>query len=105
MAEVELRNVTKKYRDGAVALRNFCLDVNDKEFVVLAGPPGCGKSAALRAVAGLDSPTEGGILIGGRLMSGTCAANRAAAYVSRDYVLHPNMSVYKNIEGKTCLRC
>ena len=101
MAGIELRNVTVKYRDGAVALRNIRLDVNDKEFIVLTGPPGCGKSAVLRAVANLDRPTEGEILIGGRPANDTRTANRGAEYVSRDYAPHPNMSVYKNMEGRS----
>ncbi|MCL2852730.1 MAG: ABC transporter ATP-binding protein [Defluviitaleaceae bacterium] len=101
MAGVELRNVTKKYRDGVVALRNFCLDVRDGEFVVLTGPPGCGKSAVLRAVAGIDVPTEGEIRIGDRLVSGVRAEDRGSALVSRDYLPNMNKSVYKNMEGGT----
>src|SRR5213078_1933678 len=67
MARVELKGLRKEY-DGAVAVEGLDLNVKDKEFVVLLGPSGCGKTTTLRCIAGLESPSEGEIYIGDRLV-------------------------------------
>ena len=70
MSEVALRGVTKRFGD-VEAVRDVTLEVADKEFLVLLGPSGCGKSTVLRLIAGLESPSEGTIEIGGSASSTT----------------------------------
>ena len=62
MASVTLKNVYKIYAGGVTAVTDFCLDIEDKEFIILVGPSGCGKSTTLRMIAGFDLPTSGQIL-------------------------------------------
>jgi len=72
------------------------LEVQDREFVVLAGPRGCGSSAIVRAIAGLDE-TSAEISIGERSLKGIAPKDRDVAFVSQDYVPYPGLSVYENI--------
>ena len=97
MAEVEYRNVTKRYPNGVVALDDFNLTVADGEFVILVGPSGCGKSTALRLLAGLDKPTSGDIRVGGTAVTKQGPGERDIAMVFQNYALYPHMSVYKNL--------
>ncbi|GFG52359.1 glycerol-3-phosphate ABC transporter ATP-binding protein [Mycolicibacterium agri] len=97
MAEVEFRDVTRRYPGGVVALKNFDLTVADGEFLILVGPSGCGKSTALRLLAGLDKPTSGSISIGGRVVNGLAPGERDIAMVFQNYALYPHMSVYRNL--------
>jgi sn-glycerol 3-phosphate transport system ATP-binding protein len=97
VAVVEYRNVTKRYLNDVVALKQFDLTVDDGEFVILVGPSGCGKSTALRLLAGLDKPTSGEIRIGGRPVTGDSPGDRDIAMVFQNYALYPHMSVYKNL--------
>ncbi len=85
MAEVEFRDVTRKYAGGTVALKNLNLTVGDGEFLILVGPSGgCGKSTALRLLAGLDKPTSGEIRIGGgSVVNGLAPGERDIAWCSR----------------------
>ena len=64
MAQLQLRNLTKQWGD-VVAVRNFNLDIQDREFIVLLGPSGCGKTTTMRMVAGLEEPTAGEIHLDG----------------------------------------
>lgn len=66
MADVLFEDVTKEFEGGVVAVKDLQLEVKDKEFVVLLGPSGCGKTTILRLIAGLETPTRGRILIGGK---------------------------------------
>ncbi|NLF40163.1 sn-glycerol-3-phosphate ABC transporter ATP-binding protein UgpC [bacterium] len=97
MAEVRLSNVKKVYEGNVIAVHDFTLTVNDKEFVVLVGPSGCGKSTTLRMVAGLEEITEGEIQIGDRLVNNVPPKDRDIAMVFQNYALYPHMSVYKNM--------
>ena len=54
MSEITLKNVSKKYENGNFAVREFNLDIHDKEFIIFVGPSGCGKSTTLRMIAGLE---------------------------------------------------
>ena len=63
MAHLQIRNLTKQWGD-VVGVRNFNLDIEDKEFIVLLGPSGCGKTTTMRLVAGLEEPTAGEISMG-----------------------------------------
>ena len=97
MATVALRDVTKVFPDGTVAVDNVTLGVADGEFMVLLGPSGCGKSTVLRMVAGLDDPTAGSILIDGRLANDLAPRDRRVAMVFQDFALYPHMTVGDNI--------
>jgi multiple sugar transport system ATP-binding protein len=94
---VALKDVTKVFPDGTVAVDNLSLDVADGEFMVLLGPSGCGKSTVLRIVAGLEEPTSGAVLIDGEPANDLPPRDRGVAMVFQDYALYPHMSVGGNI--------
>jgi multiple sugar transport system ATP-binding protein len=94
---VALKDVTKIFPDGTVAVDNVSIDVNDGEFMVLLGPSGCGKSTVLRMVAGLEDPTAGAILLDGDLANDLPPRERRIAMVFQDFALYPHMSVGDNI--------
>jgi multiple sugar transport system ATP-binding protein len=96
MAGVELRGLSKRW-GIYTALENLDLRVEDGEFLVLLGPSGCGKSTTMRLVAGLDEPSAGEILIGGRRVNDVPARHRDLAMVFQNYALYPHMTVGENI--------
>lgn len=96
MAEIQIRNVTKRW-GGFVGVDNFDLTIPDREFLVLLGPSGCGKTTTMRMIAGLEDPTDGDILIGGRVVNDLEPKDRDVAMVFQSYALYPNMNVYENI--------
>jgi multiple sugar transport system ATP-binding protein len=96
MAEVRLENVIKKF-DEVVAVENFNLTIEDKEFVVLVGPSGCGKTTTLRMIAGLETITSGDIFVGKQLINRLSAKDRNIAMVFQNYALYPHMSVFDNM--------
>lgn len=96
MAEVRLESVCKKFEE-VVAVRDFDLFIQDKEFVVLVGPSGCGKTTTLRMIAGLEEITSGRIFIGDRLVNRIPAKDRNIAMVFQNYALYPHMTVYENM--------
>ena len=63
MADVKLKNIVKKYPNGFVAVKNFNLEIEDKEFIIFVGPSGCGKSTTLRMIAGLEDISNGELYI------------------------------------------
>jgi multiple sugar transport system ATP-binding protein len=69
MASLSLKNITKQYPGGVVAVKDFTLDIADKEFIIFVGPSGCGKSTTLRMIAGLEEITEGELYIGDKLVN------------------------------------
>ena len=97
MAQVALRDVTKVFGD-VEAVRDVSLEVEDQEFLVLLGPSGCGKSTVLRLIAGLDTPTEGTIEIGDRVVNDIEPQERDVAMVFQSYALYPQMTARRNIE-------
>ncbi|GIF65530.1 sugar ABC transporter ATP-binding protein [Asanoa ishikariensis] len=97
MTTVALKDVTKIFPDGTIAVDNVSMDVNDGEFMVLLGPSGCGKSTVLRMVAGLEDPTTGAILLDGDLANDLPPRERRIAMVFQDFALYPHMSVGDNI--------
>ena len=97
MTTVALKDVTKVFPDGTVAVDNVSLDVNDGEFMVLLGPSGCGKSTVLRMVAGLEDPSSGAILLDGELANDLPPRERGIAMVFQDFALYPHMTVNENI--------
>ncbi|MGS2615559.1 ABC transporter ATP-binding protein [Micromonospora sp. LZ34] len=94
---VALKDVTKVFNDGTLAVDSVNLDVNDSEFMVLLGPSGCGKSTVLRMVAGLEDPTSGAIMLGGELANDLPPRERKIAMVFQDFALYPHMTVGDNI--------
>ena len=96
MANIKLENIVKRYGD-VIAVRDFNLEIQDKEFVVFLGPSGCGKTTTLRLIAGLEHPEEGDILIDGERVNDLSPADRDIAFVFQFYALYPHLSVYDNI--------
>ncbi|MEW2142163.1 ABC transporter ATP-binding protein [Micromonospora vinacea] len=97
MSTVTLKDVTKIFRDGTLAVDSINLDVNDGEFMVLLGPSGCGKSTVLRMIAGLEEPTTGAVMLDGELANDLPPRDRKIAMVFQDFALYPHMSVGDNI--------
>jgi len=96
MANVTIRDIHKHY-DDFHAVKGVSLDIKDKEFVVLVGPSGCGKTTTLRMVAGLESITEGQILIGNTVVNDLPPMDRDIAMVFQNYALYPHMSIFDNM--------
>ncbi len=96
MANVSIRDVHKRY-DDFHAVKGVSLEIKDKEFLVLVGPSGCGKTTTLRMVAGLESITQGDILIGDTIVNELPPMDRDIAMVFQNYALYPHMSVYDNM--------
>ena len=97
MGSVVLNNVTKDF--GTVrAVNDINLSINDGEFLVLLGPSGCGKSSLLRTISGLEFPTHGRIIIGGKDVTRTIPKDRDISMVFQNYALYPHMTIGENIE-------
>ena len=97
MASLSLKNIQKVYPNGFVAVKDFNLEIQDKEFIIFVGPSGCGKSTTLRMIAGLEEITQGELWIGDRLMNDVEPKDRDIAMVFQNYALYPHMSVYDNM--------
>ena len=97
MSTVSIKDVTKIWPDGTMAVDRVSIDVNDGEFMVLLGPSGCGKSTILRMIAGLEDPTNGDILLNGEPVLDLAPRDRSIAMVFQDFALYPHMSVSENI--------
>ena len=96
MASVSFRHVYKRFGDVSV-IKDFNLEIADKEFMVFVGPSGCGKSTNLRMLAGLEEISDGNILIGDRVVNDVPPKDRDIAMVFQSYALYPHMSVYDNM--------
>ena len=96
MSNVILKNVKKIY-DKKIVINNVDLEIKDKEFVVLVGASGCGKSTILRMIAGLEEITSGEILIGDKKVNDIPPKDRDIAFVFQSYALYPHMTVRENI--------
>ena len=98
MASISLESITKRFTDdGPDALATVDLKIDDGEFIVLVGPSGCGKTTLLRVVAGLESATEGRVLLDGRDISNVRPGDRNIAMVFQNYALFPHLTVAENI--------
>ncbi len=97
MANVELKHVYKRYPNGFEAVKDFNLEIEDKEFIIFVGPSGCGKSTTLRMVAGLEEISSGELYIDGQLMNERQPKDRDIAMVFQSYALYPHMTVYDNM--------
>jgi multiple sugar transport system ATP-binding protein len=97
MAEIQFKEITKRYPDGFEAVKSMDLDIGDGEFMILVGPSGCGKSTALRMIAGLEDITEGDLVIGGERVNDLAPRDRDIAMVFQNYALYPHMTVRDNM--------
>ena len=97
MASLSLRNIYKVYAGDVVAVSDFNLEIEDKEFIVLVGPSGCGKSTTLRMVAGLEDISSGELYIDDKLVNHIPPKDRDIAMVFQSYALYPHMTVYNNM--------
>ena len=97
MARVKLTNVKKIYDNNVVAVQNFNLDIQDKEFIVFVGPSGCGKSTTLRMVAGLEEISDGTVEIDGEVVNDLQPKDRNIAMVFQNYALYPHLTVFENM--------
>lgn len=102
MPEIKLTNITKRY-GGFYAVDDLSLDIEDNAFITLLGPSGCGKTTTLRMIAGLETPTQGQIKIGDRVVFDSEKGinvppnKRKVGFLFQNYALWPNMTVYQNI--------
>ena len=96
MSRIQLENVTKKF-GKVTALDGVTLDIKDKEFFVLFGPAGAGKTTILNCIAGIQLPEEGVIKFDGEIVNLVDAAHRDTAMVFENYALYPQMTVYDNM--------
>ncbi len=97
MASLSLKNICKVYPNGFEAVKDFNLEVEDKEFIIFVGPSGCGKSTTLRMVAGLEDISSGELSIDGRVVNDVEPKDRDIAMVFQNYALYPHMTVYDNM--------
>ena len=97
MASLSLKGIYKRYPGGVVAVSDFNLDIEDKEFIILVGPSGCGKSTTLRMIAGLEEISEGMLYIDDKLVNDTPPKDRDIAMVFQNYALYPHMTVFENM--------
>src|SRR3954447_6797078 len=97
MADIKLKDVTKRYPDGFEAVKDFNLEIADGEFMILVGPSGCGKSTALRMIAGLEDITDGELRIGDEVVNQRAPKDRDIAMVFQNYALYPHMTVRENM--------
>ena len=97
MASLSLRNVYKIYDGNVTAVKDFNLEIADKEFIIFVGPSGCGKSTTLRMIAGLEDISKGELYIGDTLVNDVAPKDRDIAMVFQNYALYPHMTVYDNM--------
>ena len=97
MAGLSLQHIWKKYPNGYEAVKDFNLEIADKEFIIFVGPSGCGKSTTLRMIAGLEDISSGTLKIGDRVVNDVESKDRDIAMVFQNYALYPHMTVYDNM--------
>ena len=104
MASLSLEHICKVYPNGFEAVKDFNLEIADKEFIIFVGPSGCGKSTTLRMVAGLEEISSGTLKIGDRVVNDVEPKDRDIAMVFQSYALYPHMTVYDNMAFSLKLR-
>ena len=97
MASLSLQHINKIYPNGFQAVKDFNLEIEDKEFIIFVGPSGCGKSTTLRMIAGLEEISGGTLKIGDKVMNDVEPKDRDIAMVFQNYALYPHMTVYDNM--------
>ena len=104
MANLSLQHIYKIYPGDVTAVKDFNLEIEDKEFVVFVGPSGCGKSTTLRMIAGLEDISKGELYIGDKLVNDVEPKERDIAMVFQNYALYPHMTVFDNMAFALKLR-
>lgn len=104
VAELVLKNINKTFDKEHFVVKNFSLEVKDKEFVILVGPSGCGKSTTLRMIAGLEEISSGQLWIDGKTCNHVDAKDRELSMVFQNYALYPHMTVYDNLAFALTIR-
>ena len=104
MASLSLQHINKIYPNGFEAVKDFNLEIADKEFIIFVGPSGCGKSTTLRMIAGLEEISSGTLKIGDRVVNDVEPKDRDIAMVFQSYALYPHMTVYDNMAFSLKLR-
>lgn len=97
MNEIQLKHVYKEYENGFQAVKDFNLEIEEKEFVIFVGPSGCGKSTTLRMIAGLEEVSQGELRMDGKVINKVQPCDRDMAMVFQNYALYPHMSVWENM--------
>ena len=97
MSKVVLKDIKKSYDNKKIIINGVNLDIEDKEFLVLVGASGCGKSTILRMIAGLEEISGGELYIGDKKVNNVHPKDRDIAFVFQSYALYPHMTVYENI--------
>ena len=97
MASLSLKDICKVYPNGFEAVKDFNLEIEDKEFIIFVGPSGCGKSTTLRMVAGLEEISSGELTIDGKIVNDVEPKDRDIAMVFQNYALYPHMTVFDNM--------
>ena len=97
MANLSLKNINKIYDNGFHAVKDFNMEIEDKEFIIFVGPSGCGKSTTLRMIAGLEDISSGELKIDGKVVNDVLPKDRDIAMVFQNYALYPHMTVYDNM--------
>lgn len=102
MPDIILKNVTKRF-GNTDAVKTLNIEIHDHDFIILLGPSGCGKTTTLRMIAGLETPTEGEIFIGDKVVFSSekgidiSPDKRDVGFLFQNYALWPHMTVYQNI--------
>ncbi|MCE9653972.1 ABC transporter ATP-binding protein [Clostridium celatum] len=104
MAKLSLQHIYKIYPGDVTAVKDFNLEIEDKEFIVFVGPSGCGKSTTLRMIAGLEDISKGELYIGDKLVNNVEPKERDIAMVFQNYALYPHMTVFDNMAFALKLR-
>ncbi len=94
---ISIRNITKAFRKGLIAVDDVSLDVEEGEFITLLGPSGCGKSTMLRIIAGFEEADSGSIFLAGTDVTDFPPYRREVNMVFQDYALFPHMNVAQNV--------
>jgi multiple sugar transport system ATP-binding protein len=97
VGSIEIESVSKVYGNEVLAVDDLSLSIRDGEFMVLVGPSGCGKTTLLRMIAGLETITEGDLVIAGQNVIGVAPSKRDIAMVFQNYALYPHMTVRDNL--------
>lgn len=104
MASLSLQHICKVYPNGFEAVKDFNLEIADKEFIIFVGPSGCGKSTTLRMIAGLEEISSGTLKIDDKVVNDVEPKDRDIAMVFQSYALYPHMTVYDNMAFSLKLR-
>lgn len=104
MSKLSLKNIYKIYPGDVLAVKDFNLEIEDKDFIVFVGPSGCGKSTTLRMIAGLEDISKGELTIDGKVVNDMEPKDRDISMVFQSYALYPHMTIFDNMAFALKLR-